>query len=136
MRGIGRTFFICLPGNQIPDWFTYQGEGPSVRFEVHTVDQILKGFAVCVVYKLLVPVLSSYRGITSFINHTKNTILTIPSDTTGGTVHRGDHLWVGNVVTNDFEDGDEVEVVVDLGVEITVKKIGICLGYGGVVDGK
>jgi hypothetical protein len=137
MRGIGRTFFICLPSNQIPDWFTYQGEGASMHFKVHTDDdQILKGFAVCVVYSIQVLVLSPYRGITSFINYTKNTIFTVPAETSGGTFHRGDHMWVGNVLTNNFEDGDEAEIVVDSGVETTVKRLGICLGYEGDVDGK
>lgn len=45
-------------------------------------------------------------------------------------------MWVGNVLTNNFEDGDEAEVVVDSGVETTIKRLGICLGYEGVVDGK
>jgi hypothetical protein len=31
-----------------------------------------------------------------------------------------------NILTNDFEDGDEVEVVLDLGPEIIVKNIGVC----------
>ncbi|XP_062177036.1 disease resistance protein RUN1-like [Alnus glutinosa] len=114
-----------------------QGEGASMRFEIHTVaDQILKGFVVCVVYSTHVRVFSPYRGTSSYINHTKNTIFTFPSEITGGTIPCGDHLFVGNVLTNNFEDGDEAELVVDLGVETIVKRLGICLGYEGVVDGK
>lgn len=58
MRGIGSMYGIFLPGNQIPDWFTYRGEGPSIRFEVRNVVMILKGFALCVVYSSRALVLS------------------------------------------------------------------------------
>ncbi|XP_059461808.1 disease resistance protein RUN1-like [Corylus avellana] len=135
LRGVG----IVLPGNQIPDWFTYQCEGPSVHFKVPTVDPILKEFGVCVVSASRVQVLSSYKGSMSFIegsmlfiNHTKNT--------TSGLFPLGDHLFlrIRNIVrTNDFEDGNEVEVLVYWRPEIfIVKKIGVYLVYDRVVDGK
>jgi hypothetical protein len=134
MRGVGNVFGIAFPGNQIPDWFTYQCEGPSVRFEVPTVDSILKEFGVCFVYASRVQVLSPYKGSMSFINHTKNTILTNLVATTGGPFPLGDHLFLRNIVlTNDFEDGDEVEVLVDWAPEIIVKKIGVYLVYERVV---
>ena len=138
MRGVGSVFGIFLPGNQIPDWFTYQCEGPSVRFEVPTVDRILNEFGVCVAYESRVPVLSPYKGSMSFINHTKNTILTNLAETNGGPFPLGDHLLLRNIVlTNDFEDGDEAEVLVDWGPEIIVKKIAVYLAYERVVvDGK
>jgi hypothetical protein len=138
MRGVGSVFGIAFPGNQIPDWFTYQCEGPSVHFEVPTVDSILKEFGVCFVYASRVQVLSSYKGSMSFINHTKNTILTNLAVRASGPFHLGDHLFLRNIVlTNDFEDGDEVEVLVDWGPEIIVKKIGVYLVYERVVvDGK
>jgi hypothetical protein len=98
----------------------------------------LKEFGVCVVFASRVQVLSSYKGSMSFINHTKNTILTNLAATTGGPIPLGDHLLLRNIVlTNDFEDGDEVEVLVDWGPEIIVKKIGVYLVYERVVvDGK
>jgi hypothetical protein len=97
------VFGIFLPGNQIPDWFTYQCEGPSVHFEVPIGDPILKEFGVCVVYSSRVSVLSSYKGSMSFINHTKNTILTNLAETAGGPFPLGDHLLLRNIVlTNDF----------------------------------
>lgn len=138
MRGIARKFFICHPGNQIPDWFTYRGEGASMHFKVHVDDdQILKGFTVCIAYSIRVLELSLYTSITSFINHTKNTIFTNRSDISGASlIHRGYHMWVGNALTNNFEDSDEAKLVVDLGAETIVKRLGICLGYEGVVDGK
>jgi hypothetical protein len=126
---------ILLPGNLIPDWFTYQCEGPSVHFEVPIVDSILKELGVCVFSSSRVWVLSSYRGnMYSFINHTKNTILTNLVETSGP-FPLGDHLLLFNIVlTNDFEDGDEVEVVVESGSDqIIVKKIGVYLVYEGVV---
>ncbi|XP_059461858.1 disease resistance protein RUN1-like [Corylus avellana] len=137
MPGVGKVFGIVLPGNQIPDWFTFQCEGPSVHFKVPTTDHILKGFGVCFVYAPCVQVLSSYKGSMSFINHTKNTILTNLAATIGGPLPLGDHLLLRNIgLTNDFEDGDEVEALVDWGPEIIVKTIGIYLVYERVVDGK
>jgi hypothetical protein len=139
MRGVGSVFGFVLPGNQIPDWFTYQCEGPSVHFEVPTVDRILKGFGLCVVLAPRVQVLSPHTSSMSFINHTKNIILTNLLASTGGfPTPPGDHLFLRNIVlTNDFEDGDEVEFLVDCGPEIIVKKIGVYLVYErGVVDGK
>jgi len=132
---VGSVSGIVFAGNQIPDWFTYQCEGPSVHFEVPIVDSILKEFGVCVFTSLHVSVLSSYRISMSFINHTKNTILTILAKASGGPFPLGDHLFLRNIVlTNDFEDGDEAEVVVDWGPEIIVKKIWVYLVYEGVVD--
>jgi hypothetical protein len=134
MHGMG--FFIC-PSSQIPDWFTYQGEGASMRFKVHIVDnQILKGFVICIVYSIHAVVLPPYKSSASIINHTKNTIFTLSSKAGGTTIHRGDNMWVINVLTNNFEDGDEAELVFNLEATIIVKRLGIRLRYEGVVDGK
>lgn len=43
-----------------------------------------------------------------------------------GLIPRGDHLWICNVLTSDFEDGDEAKVVADWGLEIIVKKTEVC----------
>jgi hypothetical protein len=98
----------------------------------------LKEFGVCVVYASCVQVLSSYKASMSLINHTKKTIQTILTATSGGPYSLRDHLLLSNIVlTNDFEDGDEVEVLVDWGPEVIVKKIGVYLVYDRVfVDGK
>jgi hypothetical protein len=139
MRGIGR-FGIFLPGNDIPDWFTYKDEGPSVSFEcAHSVEWNFKGFATCIVYSSSVLVLSTYSTRISVINHTKNnTIQTITPTTIGGPTPPGDHLWLCNVHKSrvNFEDGDKVTVGVDFGHEIVVKKTGVCLAYDRVVEGK
>lgn len=48
-----------------------------------------------------------------------------------------DHLWQGHLSNKAFkmEPGDEVEIIVDFGAEITVKKIGISLVFNKYVDG-
>jgi hypothetical protein len=135
MLGTYNAFGIFLPSNQIPDWFTHKGEGPSIRFEVHIVDQMLKGFGVCVVFSSRVLVICSYRGKMSIINHTKNNIMAYQSPgSSGGPFPQGDHLLLRNVVitSNDFEDGDEVEVFIDWAPDIIVNEIGVCLLYDGV----
>ncbi|TXG67518.1 hypothetical protein EZV62_008793 [Acer yangbiense] len=45
-------FSICLPGTEIPEWFTYQSSGSSINIPVLRQDLInrkLMGFALCVV---------------------------------------------------------------------------------------
>ena len=138
MRGIGR-FGIFLLGNDIPDWFTYENEGPSVSFEcAHSVEWNFKGFATCIVYSSSVLVLSTYSTRILVINHTKNTIQTITPTTIGGPTPPGDDLWLCNVHKSwvNFVDGDKVMVGVDFGPEIVVKETGVCLAYDRVVEGK
>jgi hypothetical protein len=95
MLGTYNAFGIFLPGNQIPDWFTHKGEGPSICFEVRIVDQMLKGFGVCVVYSSRVLVLGSYRGRMSIINHTKNNILAYQSPESSGGCNTPSPLRLG-----------------------------------------
>ena len=87
---------------------------------------ILKGFSLCVVYSSSVMVLSFYSSSILVINHTKNTSKAFVEPPIFGPIPHGDHLWICNVFTDNFEDGDEVEVVVDWGPEIIVKNIGVC----------
>ncbi|KAL3499788.1 hypothetical protein ACH5RR_038881 [Cinchona calisaya] len=45
-------FNICLPGRNIPAWFTYQNSGPSIEIELPSnwYNDKFMGFAVCVVF--------------------------------------------------------------------------------------
>ncbi|KAL3499750.1 hypothetical protein ACH5RR_038843 [Cinchona calisaya] len=48
-------FSICLPGRNIPAWFTYQNTGPSIKIELPSnwYNDKFMGFAVCVVFDLI-----------------------------------------------------------------------------------
>ncbi|KAK0600075.1 hypothetical protein LWI29_011409 [Acer saccharum] len=48
-------FSICLPGSEIPEWFTYQSSGSSVNIQVLRQDLVNRkfmGFAICAVLRI------------------------------------------------------------------------------------
>ena len=141
ISGFGNMFGIFLPGNDIPDWFTYQDEGPSVCFEVPSIiDCNLDGFVVCIVYSSCPNndmIESPDFPSISVIYYTKNIIQTSRPATIDVKISPEDHMWQSNISKCKFnlEDGDEVEVIVDFGARFIVKKIGVSLIYDGVLDG-
>jgi hypothetical protein len=140
VSGFGGIFGLFLPGNDIPDWFTYKDEGASVCFEVPLIiDCIIEGFTVCIVYSsCLDKIVAQDLASISVINYTKSMIQTKRPVTMDVVISHEDHMWQGNVSKSNFnlEAGDEVEVIVDFGSGIDVKKIGVRLVYDKVVDGK
>ncbi|KAB8388295.1 hypothetical protein FH972_024769 [Carpinus fangiana] len=76
----------------------------------------------------------------SVINKTKSTIQQNerPPYSINLEMSHEDHIWQFNFPNSKFnlEAGDEVEVIADFGSEIDVKKIGVCLVYKRVIDGK
>ncbi|PON63963.1 TIR-NBS-LRR-like protein [Parasponia andersonii] len=124
-------FGVFLPGDDIPEWFTYMDEGNSVYFEVpQVVNCNLESLVVCIVYS------SSLDGIVSLdmpslsaINYTKGTISTRRPITMDVLTSSKDSLWQGHFPNKMFklEGGDEVEVILDFGRQFNVKKIGVYL---------
>ncbi|XP_059451939.1 disease resistance protein RPV1-like [Corylus avellana] len=143
LSGFGSVYGIFLPGNDIPDWFTYKDEGCSICFEVpRIIDRNMEGFAVCIIYSSCGNGETWYAGdlpIISVLSKTKSTTYQNerPFNITLEISHE-DHIWIFNFDENDvnLEAGDEVEVIADFGPEIDVKKIGVCLVYGRDIDGK
>lgn len=131
---------VCLPGNEIPDWFAYKDEGHSIFFDLpQFTDCNLEGFIVCIVYSSCVDnTLSTDLSSLSVINYTKGVISTNKPLTNDVIMSTEDHLWQGHLSNKTFkmEGGDEVEIIVDFGAEITVKKIGISLIFDMYVDRK
>jgi hypothetical protein len=146
---------ISLPGNDIPDWFTYTAEGHSVCFEVpHINDRYLGGFTVCIVCNVYSPI-DNCRikyiedqeiPCISVINKTKLIHLSgsgklfdlyrvmLLSTYLDGS--HEDHIWQFKFRKFNFYEsgfnlvaGDEVEVKAYFGSKINVKKIGVCLIY-------
>jgi hypothetical protein len=138
----GNEIDISLPGNEIPDRFTYKDEGPSVSFEVPRI--IPDRFTICIVYSscpdkmvdrdttnavpLHVPVINYSKSTTT---NTDIRSLPITHDVLE------DHIWQVNVLKRwfDLEAGDQVKVIVDCGPGVNVKKTGVFLLDERVVDG-
>lgn len=131
---------VCLPGDEIPDWFAYKDEGNSVFFDMPQFsDCSLEGFIVCIVYSSCVDnTMTTDLPSLSVINYTKSVIKTNKPLTNGVIMSTKDHLWQGHLSNQAFkmEAGDEVEIIVDFGAEITVKKIGISLVFDKYIGTK
>jgi hypothetical protein len=144
LRGFGIALGIFLPGNDIPDWFTYKDEGPSLCFKVpHIIGGNIQWFTVCIVYSACpdrILGLGLPTNSISIINYTKGRTETMSPITTNAvnTDDDGDHMWQANFSKHWFqsEAGDEVEVIVDFGLGFDVKKIGVCPVYDMVIDEK
>jgi hypothetical protein len=142
LSGFCGRYGIFLPGNDIPDWFTYKAEGNSVCFEVPRInDRNMDGFTVCIVYSSFCNccILSMDElPCISVNNKTKRTINRNewPPPTLFHDVPHEDHIWQSNFHGSGFNlvAGDEVEVEACFGPDISVKKIGVCLIYGSVSD--
>jgi hypothetical protein len=105
----------------------------------HIIDCKMEGFTVCIVYSsCLDKILAQDLASISVINYTKSMIQTRRPVTVDVVISHEDHMWQGNVSKSIFnlEAGDEVEVIVDFGSGVDVKKIGVRLVYDRVVDGK
>lgn len=138
MSGYGGIFGMFLPGNDIPDWFTFKDEGSSICFEVpYITDKNLEGLAICVVYSscIVTKIVSQELASISVINYTKNIIKTSMPATIDVRISDEDHLWQGNISNIKFnlEEGDQVELIADFGSGIDVKKIGVSPLYDGKV---
>ncbi|XP_022983687.1 TMV resistance protein N [Cucurbita maxima] len=131
---------VCVPGKEIPDWFAYKDEGHSVFFDLpQFTDCNLEGFIVCIVYSSCFDnAVSSDLPSLSVINYTKGVITTNKPLTNDVVMSTEDHLWQGHLSNKTFkmEAGDEVEIIINFGAEITVKKIGISLVFDKYVKRK
>ncbi|XP_059451624.1 disease resistance protein RUN1-like [Corylus avellana] len=138
LSGFHSVFGIFLPGNDIPDWFTYKDEGPSVCFEVPRInDRNMDGFTVCIVYSSKIGYTPDLPTI-SVINKTKSTVEQNERPySINLEMSYEDHIWQFNFPNSKskLEAGDEVEVIADFGSGIDVKKIGVCLVYKSNIDG-
>jgi hypothetical protein len=139
----GDSFYICLPGNDIPDWFTYKEEGPSVSFEV---PRMIEGFTLRIVYSLCLDKmvdgdLTNYFSPldVTVINYTKNiTHIELSESFNLSIAHEvEDHVWQVTIdkLLFDLEASDRVEVNVNTRPGVDVKKTGVFLIYDRVVDG-
>ncbi|XLT47522.1 hypothetical protein HN873_040126 [Arachis hypogaea] len=121
-----------LPGDNNTDWLSFNGEGPSVIFEVPKVKgHNLKAVTLCIVYSS--PDIMTYEGLIlknlSIINHTKITPYLYEGDTL---LSLRDEDWQ-SVISN-LEAGDKVQVVVVLGDGIIAKNTAVYLIHDELID--
>jgi len=122
-----------LPGDNSPNWLTFNSNGSSVTFEVPQVDGRNLKTIMCIVYS------SSAHNTTTkgfkvvlVINRTKNTIQVYKRD--GLLASSGEEEWQ-RVISN-IEPGNKIMVVVGFTNEFIVKKTTVYLVYDEPIDGK
>ena len=121
-----------LPGDNYPNWLTFNSKGYSVIFEVPQVEGRNLKTIMCIVYS------SSPDGITSdglknvlVINHTKTTIQLYKREALSSFENED---WQ-RVVSN-MEPGDKVEIVVVMVNNVIVTKTAVYLIYDEPIDEK
>lgn len=120
---------LYLPGNDIPEWFTYVDEGDRVSFEVPQVSGCnLKALTVYTVYKCLQEDKSNLY-ISIFVTNHSNCTSFLVQPTYPYTTVSHEVVWQGHLSNKDFnlEGGDFIEVCVAFGSGQTVKKMGVSL---------
>jgi hypothetical protein len=117
---------FCLPDGNYSSWLAYNGEGPSVLFQVpEDIVRRMKGIILCVVYSST----SENRAAECLtnvliINYTKCTIQIYKGDTI---MSFNDEDWKG--LTSNLEPGDIVEIFVVFGHGLIVKETTVYLIY-------
>jgi len=122
-----------LPGDNSPNWLTFNSNGSSVTFEVPQVDGRNLKTILCIVYS------SSAHNTTTegfkvvlVINCTKNTIQVYKRD--GLLASSGEEEWQ-RVISN-IEPGNTIKVVVGFTNEFIVNMTTVYLVYDEPIDGK
>ncbi|MED6119791.1 hypothetical protein PIB30_014838 [Stylosanthes scabra] len=117
-----------LPGDNCPDWLTFDSDGTSIFFNVPRVNgRDLKTMTMCILYSSSADTISlkCLKNVL-IINYTKSTIQVYKRDTLASLE---DDEWQ-SIISN-LEPGDRVEIIVVVyGTEFVVKKTSVYLIYG------
>ncbi|XP_043715485.1 disease resistance protein RPV1-like [Telopea speciosissima] len=127
---------IFVPGGDIPDWFSYQSAGSRLYFEVPPLsNHKIQGLIICVVYAADKEAYATTDGPkATFINRNNYLEWKYGPIVNGVSETNLDHIWVSNISEAKFVDrlegGDQVDVSIEIGDNIQVKKCGIHLFQG------
>ncbi|XP_057745378.1 disease resistance protein RPV1-like [Arachis stenosperma] len=117
-----------LPGDNYPDWLTFNSDGASIIFNVpHGNGRDLKTMTMCIVYSSSTDTISlkCLKNVL-IINYTKSTIQVYKCETLASLE---DDEWQS--IISSLEPGDRVEIVIVVyGTEFVVKKTSVYLIYG------
>ncbi|KAK7294622.1 hypothetical protein RJT34_17511 [Clitoria ternatea] len=118
-------------GDQCSGLRTWKGEGSSVLFKMpEVIGHEFKGIAICIAYSSsLEDMVHKYLRNILIINLSKETIQLHKGEVV--TSPRGKE-W--QFIMYDLEAGDQVEIIVDFGRELTVDTTTITLVYGESID--
>ncbi|XP_027908546.1 TMV resistance protein N-like isoform X3 [Vigna unguiculata] len=118
-----------LPGDNDPFWLAHMGEGNSVYFTVPE-DCRMKGMTLCVVY-LSAPEITATEYLISvlMVNYTRYTIQVFKRETV---FSFNDVDWQG--IISHWSPGDKVEIFVNFGNGLEVKKTAIYLMCDESID--
>ncbi|XP_038704788.1 uncharacterized protein LOC120000742 [Tripterygium wilfordii] len=130
----GENCSVFLPGKEIPSWFSHQSEGPSLSFEVPSIPPYkYKRFTVGVVYAQNVEKNESrFSSLVTLVDKTTGLDFTFRPLASAIPSIPGDHISLFQLpsnVWNQLNDGDQVEMAVDLGDGFIVNKCGLHLVF-------
>ncbi|KAL2659004.1 hypothetical protein AAZX31_03G069700 [Glycine max] len=125
-------YYGLLPGDNYPDWLTFNFDGSSVTFDVPRVNGRNLKTMMCIIH-CFTPDNFTSDGLKNvlIINHTKNTIQLYKRDTL---VSFEDEEW--HIVVSNIEPGNNVEVIVVFENRFIVKKTTVYLIYDEPIDKK
>ncbi|KAI5392070.1 disease resistance protein RUN1 [Lathyrus oleraceus] len=122
---VGGCGSFLLPGDNYPDWLTFNSEGSSVIFEVPQVEERNLKTVMCIVHSSSPDDITSYGLKTVLvINRTKATILLYKREALSSFENEE---WQRVVST--LEPGDKVEIAVVFGSSFFVMKTAVYLIY-------
>jgi hypothetical protein len=125
---------ICLPGSEVPNWFSHQRIGSSISFHVPSISngQILR-LLVCAVYAAN-GVYNKMGGLSPHViidNKTRGYQHILWPDLFPGPVSCEDHVFLYQtpLIRNEIEmeSGDEIELSIEFWEAAKVNKCGIHL---------
>ncbi|CAL0329513.1 unnamed protein product [Lupinus luteus] len=117
---------LVLPGDNVPYWLAYEGEGHSTLFEVPCEDRdwCMKGMTLCVVYSSTPQKMEAeYPFILLIINHTKLTMQIYKRDTKAYLFN--DEEWQG--IISNLGAGDKVQIFFAFGHGVTIDRTAVYL---------
>ncbi|KAJ6744458.1 hypothetical protein OIU79_030733 [Salix purpurea] len=123
---------LVLPGNEIPALFNYKNEGATILFKLPEFDgRILRGINVCIVCSSHLEKEQTKQIRINLTNHTMGFTKTFRAVAINLVKSCEDHLWQGHLSNKVFKLGseDEVELIVDCGNTMIVKKTGVYLVF-------
>ncbi|CAA7032552.1 unnamed protein product [Microthlaspi erraticum] len=132
---VGANGGIFIPGSSIPDWVSFKNETPSISFRVpvpETLNQDPVGFTLWTPYVSQEDnEMSGYSPKITVKNQTKGIVWRRNPATDHIRMYREKHIWQGHFSNEDFylETGDNVEVSVDFGDQVTILETGLTLVY-------
>lgn len=128
---VGSSGGVFIPGSSLPNCVTFKSETHSISFTVpETLNLDLVGFTLWTPYESEQDdVMSKYSLKITVKNQTKGDVWSCNPATDRIRMYKEKHIWKGNYLYEDFilETGDQVEVSLDFGDQVTILETGLTL---------